>query len=128
MLCQSILGLDDEAIISDYHQSEILLNKKTSEKTSAAASMATKDRKGKLSREIFSGSPSEVMASTLGMIREKYGSIDGYLDSIGFDSLWRKRFLRAVSVHHDNGRRNIEENISEGNIIMQGKRPIQSKL
>ena len=99
MLCQSILGLDDESIISDYHQSELLLNIQGSSKeknTSAAASMATKDKKGKLSREIFSGSPEDVMKSTLLIIREKYGSVEGYLDFIGFDSTWRERFLKAI--------------------------------
>lgn len=99
MLCQSILGLDDESIISDYHQSEIFLNIQGSSReknTSAAASMATKDKKGKLSREIFSGSPRETMESTLLMIRKKYGSVEGYLDFIGFDSTWRDRFLKAT--------------------------------
>lgn len=127
MLCQSILGLDDEAIISDYHQSELLLNPPGSlrEKNSSAASMATKDRRGKLSREIFSGSPSEVMESTLGMIRQKYGSIDKYLDAIDFDSSWRERFLNAVDDNNIVRRGKVQE---LGNLSGQNQNQIQSKL
>ncbi len=127
MLCQSILGLDDEAIISDYHQSELLLNPPGSlgEIKSSAASMATKDRRGKLSREIFSGSPSKVMESTLGMIRQKYGSIDKYLDAIDFDSSWRERFLNAVDDNNIVRRGKVQE---LGNLSGQNQNQIQSKL
>jgi hypothetical protein len=107
MLCQSIIGINDEMIISDYHQSEMLLNSNANDGSAAASSLSdseerntsatTTTRKGKLSREIFSGSPSEVMVSTLAYIRKKYGSINGYLDTIGFDDTWRSRLILATS-------------------------------
>lgn len=109
MLCQSMIGITDDIIISDYHLSEKLLDRThrgntkaggegKGEGSAAATTLMTKTNtsKGKLSREIFSGSPAEVMVSTLSMIREKYGSINGYLDSIGFDSGWRDRFVSVA--------------------------------
>ncbi len=108
MLCQSIIGIPDEIIISDYHQSEMLLNSNSNEGSAAAATLseghsnvsssaATTTRKGKLSREIFSGSPTEVMVSTLAFIRKKYESINRYLDTIGFDDTWRSRLILATT-------------------------------
>jgi hypothetical protein len=35
--------------------------------------------------------PARVMEDTLSYITKKYGSINGYLDSIGFDITWRRR-------------------------------------
>ncbi len=114
MLCQAMIGLDDESIIADYHKSESLLGSK--ERNSSAASMAGKDRKGKLSREIFSGSPEEVMKSTLEFIRKKYGSVNGYLDSVGFNSHWRERFVFTIDA------------IDKGNRKTSNEKKMQSKL
>lgn len=122
MLCQSIIGIPDELIISDYHQSEILLNSNDNEGSAAAASLsegrnvssATTTRKGKLSREIFSGSPAEVMVSTLAFIRKKYGSINGYLNAIGFDDTWRSRLILAT-------RGSIERNNDVKGIALKSK-------
>lgn len=118
MLCQSILGVSDDTIISDYHMSERLLNPHDNE-GSAAASAAIRgeveatSRKGKLSREIFSGSPAKVMASTLDFIRDKYGAVNNYLDTIGFDSVWRERLITATA--NDNG------NQSTSSILLNSK-------
>ena len=110
MLCQSMIGIEDDIIVADYHLSEKLLDR--GKGSAAAATVATtamarsKDTKsssssssnnGKLSREIFSRTPAEVMVSTMTMIRRKYGSINGYLDSIGFDSGWRERFVLVTT-------------------------------
>ena len=107
MLCQSMLGISDEIIVADYHLSESLLNR--NEGSAAATSATTKNnegnstrQRGKLNKSFFSGSPAEVMVSTLKLIRNKYGSVDGYLDSIGFDIHWRERFITATSVAAEN--------------------------
>lgn len=104
MLRQSMLGgISDEIIVSDYHLSESLLNRNEGS-AAASSAMGTNNKgsntqqRGKLNKTFFSGSPAEVMVSTLQFIREKYGSVDNYLDSIGFDSLWRERFVKATSI------------------------------
>ena len=96
MLCQSIVGVEDGIIVADYHRSDRMGSSGGNVEGSAAvdAMMKTEGvQRGKLSREIFEGAPMEAMVVTLGYIREKYGSIFGYLDSIGFDAEWRARFL-----------------------------------
>ena len=108
MLCQSIIGVSDEEIISDYHVSSKL--RKIEDGSAAAEGLkklrkiedgsvaAAGLRKGKLDRRVFSGAPKEAMVETMGFIRRNYGSIcPGYLDAIGFDDQWRLRFVNALS-------------------------------
>ena len=97
MLCQSMIGLNDEEIIADYHLSDAL--RKRDEGSAAADQFGGKvKKKGKLDRSVFSGAPKEAMIETLAWIRAQYGSINpGYLDSIGFDRQWRDRFVKAVT-------------------------------
>ena len=100
MLCQTILGVSDDEIIADYHLSDVL--RKKDEGSAAADSFGGEKvrRKGKLDRSVFSGAPKEAMIETLAWIREQYGSVcPGYLDSIGFDESWRRRFLATQNVH-----------------------------
>jgi len=98
MLCQAIVGVEDDSIVADYHKSDQMGSSGKRVEGSAAADAVMKMegvQKGKLSREIFSGAPVEAMIVTLSYIRDTYGSIFGYLDSIGFDANWRTRFLTA---------------------------------
>lgn len=90
MLCQAILDMDDEEIIKDYHASDSMMRHEGS-----AASDSVTGSKGKLNRNVFSGAPKEAMAQTLKMIRTNHVSLNGYLDSIGFDANWRQRFSTA---------------------------------
>jgi len=97
MLCQAILGVDDATIVEDYHKSEKLLRKM--EGSAAANTIASSQQmqvKGKLNKSFFSGSPEIAMISTLAFIREKRGSLHGYLDFIGFDASWRQRFVTVM--------------------------------
>lgn len=97
MLLQSILGVPDAAIVADYFQSNQMLER---EEGSAAANEIRP--RGRLDRNIFSGTNPEAILATLQHLRQKYGSISpGYLDHIGFDEAWRKR-LGAVLIP-DNG-------------------------
>ena len=98
MLCQFMLGIDDAIIVEDYHKSARLLTKQKDEGSAAADTVTKTETRGKLNR-IFSGAPEEAMISTLAMIREKHGSATSYLDIIGFDSLWRKRFVEAMDTN-----------------------------
>lgn len=109
MLCQSTVGLNDEDIIGDYHLTEKMKHFESSKEGSKAAEVLQKSKgssdggstKGKLDRTIFSGAPKEAMIDTLAFIRNKYGSVIEYLDSIGFDSQWRERFLKCVEKEED---------------------------
>lgn len=94
MLCQSIVGMSDTEIIEEYHRSH-----KLSEGSAAALGISDEKLKsGKLDRRVFSGAPRETMEETLTWLRSKYGSVSpGYLDDIGFDSSWRKRFSVALN-------------------------------
>ena len=105
MLCQSILSIDDVTIVQDYHKSEKLLNI-GKEPSSSVSTVAKTQIKGQLNRNFFSGSPEEAMISTLALLREKYGSLHSYLDFIGFDSSWRKRFQSVMS--EDGGGENMD--------------------
>ena len=110
MLCQSIVVVagsaddnDDAVIVADYHASEQHLQRNSGSAAvrdalggGGAAAAAAMRKEGKLDRNFFSGSPKVVMVETLAWIRSRYGSVSGYLDSIGFDEAWRRRFCNAV--------------------------------
>eukprot|EP00557_Chaetoceros_sp_GSL56_P002777 CAMPEP_0176500480 /NCGR_PEP_ID=MMETSP0200_2-20121128/13576_1 /TAXON_ID=947934 /ORGANISM="Chaetoceros sp., Strain GSL56" /LENGTH=375 /DNA_ID=CAMNT_0017899155 /DNA_START=108 /DNA_END=1235 /DNA_ORIENTATION=- len=100
MLCQAILCMNDEEIAQDYHKSEQMLKDVHSSKN-IIKHEENKIAKGKLNKNFFSGSPTAVMMSTLTFIKGKYGSIDSYLDMIGFDELWRKRFRNVMLRKND---------------------------
>lgn len=87
MLCQSILEIDEKDVIEDYHKSESLIQKRENRKEVV---------EGTLNRDFFSKSPKKVMEHTIQFIKLRYdGSVFNYLDSIGFDSSWRSRFIYA---------------------------------
>ncbi|KAL3894335.1 MAG: hypothetical protein SGARI_007777 [Bacillariaceae sp.] len=100
------MHVPDETIIEDYFRSNGNYQKpgKKSEADdgSAAASAATgpatnKSTKGKLDRNIFSGTNRQAMIDTLAFLRSKYGSVSpGYLDAIGFDKAWRRRLTSVL--------------------------------
>ena len=92
MLLQSILGVPDAAIVADYFQSNQMLDK--NEGSAAANEIRPK---GRLDRNVFSGTNPEAMIKTLQYLRQKYGSVSpGYLDAIGFDAKWRKRLVAVL--------------------------------
>lgn len=47
---------------------------------------------------VFLDAPGEVMLETLETLRDIYGSVDGYLDWIGFDSYDRRRLRDCLLV------------------------------
>lgn len=46
--------------------------------------------------DIFSQAPPDAMLQILQLLRNKYGSIEAYLESVGFDESWQRRFRSAV--------------------------------
>ena len=100
MLCQSILGTDDDTIIEDYHKSEQFLRKKEESAAVVSVVNSKKPEKGKLNKSFFRVSPKEAMIETLAFIRREHGTLYNYLDFIGFDKSWRERFLRVANENY----------------------------
>mmetsp|Transcript_13167 Transcript_13167/g.30596 ORF Transcript_13167/g.30596 Transcript_13167/m.30596 type:complete len:369 (+) Transcript_13167:309-1415(+) len=87
------LGASDEQVINDYVKShgrdQIALG--------AVEREAERIKTGpRLDRRVFQGAKVETMEGVIAHIREKYGSIEGYLDRIGFDQKWRDDLRRAA--------------------------------
>jgi len=84
------LGVDDEDIIEDYSLSANVYAEMNDHKAMVGAlSQRSLDAK------TFLGAPPEVMRETLKNINEKWGSVEGYLNWIGFDEEDRKQLKAA---------------------------------
>lgn len=87
MLCQSLMGMSDDEIVAEYAKSECMRDKDYPLTNKVTV-------KGKFDRKRFAGSPPQAMRDTLAFIRSRYDTVcPGYLDHIGFDKLWRDRFV-----------------------------------
>lgn len=93
MLLQSILGVCDLNIVADYFRSNQMLLGNADVGSAAADEIRPR---GKLDRNFFSGTNKQAMISTLHFLRDKYGSVSGYLDSINFDQTWRTRLASVL--------------------------------
>jgi hypothetical protein len=89
MLLQSIMELSDEEIILDYF--------KSNQMQKGSAALGSLRQTGAMDHDTFSGTNPEAMETTLRFLRSKYGSVSpGYLNSIGFDEIWRQRLLAVI--------------------------------
>ena len=93
-LVKAVLGETEAEIIADYKLSEgideIALGELQQRLEKAAA-----PGKPVLDRKIFSGADPANMVTTLAWLKRSHGSVEGYLDTIGFDAEWRRR-LRGL--------------------------------
>jgi len=92
MLVLSMLGVEREAIVADYTLSDTAyadLNDK--------AAMVGALKQEDLDPDIFLCAPSYVCEDTLNLIDAQYGSVEKYLDSIGFDKEWREKLRLALT-------------------------------
>jgi len=88
----SLLGAEDDAIVEDYSLSANVYAEMNDHKAMVGAlSQRSLDAK------TFLGAPPQVMRDTLANIRESYGSVEEYLDSIGFDAQCRDRLKYALT-------------------------------
>ncbi|CAM9730061.1 unnamed protein product [Ectocarpus fasciculatus] len=90
-LTLAVLGVPDEAIVDDYAKSDTAY-KQLADRDAMVGALAQQE----LDPDTFLGAPPHVMEGVLRFIRVKYGSIDLYLDSIGFDAEWRARLRSAL--------------------------------
>lgn len=88
----ALLGTEDDAIVEDYSLSANVYAEMNDHKAMVGAlSQRSLDAK------TFLGAPPQVMRDTLTNIRNTYGSVEGYLDYIGFDEKSRQRLKYALT-------------------------------
>ena len=81
-------GVSDGDIVADYHRSQGVGR--------SALGGGRIERGVAIDYTRFHGAPEEVMAHVLGYVRGKHGSLDAYLDVIGFDADRRRRLAAAL--------------------------------
>lgn len=88
MFVQHIFGYDEDLILKNYEQSSDNLP----EKLMDTIPESWRDSMGQegFSLQDFFGSPRHVLLQARNFLISQYGSIDCYLDQIGFDSEWKK--------------------------------------
>ena len=88
----ALLGAEDSAIVEDYSLSANVYAEMNDHKAMVGAlSQRSLDAK------TFLGAPPHVMEDTLKNIRRDYGSVEKYLDFIGFDEKSRQRLIYALT-------------------------------
>jgi hypothetical protein len=88
VLCQHMIGASEEEILHDYFLSNCIYD--------VALEQVRKYLDGKVDLSCYANCDKESMRTTLAYLRRKYGSMDGYLDVIGFDESWRQRFVKVA--------------------------------
>jgi protein tyrosine/serine phosphatase len=87
----ALMGVPDEDIVEDYSLSANVYAEMNDHKAMVGA-LSQRN----LDAQTFLGAPPHVMRDTLVSIRENYGSIEGYLDYIGFDEDQRQKLKKAL--------------------------------
>ena len=82
-----LLGGEDDTIDSSSSTSSSSTREKTNKKNQSS---------GMVDWSYFRGSPKTAMKETIEWIQQRYGSIDGYLDSIDFDERQRQQLRDAL--------------------------------
>lgn len=88
----SLLDTEDDAIVEDYSLSANVYAEMGDNKAMVGA-LSQRN----LDAKTFLGAPPQVMEDTLKNIRETYGSVEEYLDFIGFNEESRKRLIYALT-------------------------------
>jgi protein tyrosine/serine phosphatase len=91
MLVLSILGVSDADIVRDYVKSDSAYADINDSKALVAGL-----KQVDVDPNIFLRAFPEVMEQSLTFVRSTYGSVDNYLDSVGFDESWRRKLRLAL--------------------------------
>lgn len=91
MLTLSVLGATDDEILADY----ILSDNAYKQIGDKKAMVVGLDQTG-VDPEIFLRAKPQVMKDTIKYIRSTFGSINGFLDTYGFDESWRMRLRSSL--------------------------------
>jgi protein tyrosine/serine phosphatase len=84
-LVQHVLGVDDNSIVAEYAVSERLL-----------PPSFTHDVLQRGFAEEWARSPAPVIVEAIEFIKQRFGTVDGYLDHIGFSAYWRDELRRSL--------------------------------
>lgn len=87
----SVLGVSDEDIVEDYSLSANVYAEMNDNKAMVGALTQRN-----LNPKTFLTAPPQVMRDTLNQLRQDYGSVEGYLDSIGFSAEDRQKLRSAL--------------------------------
>ena len=93
MLILSILGATDEEIIDDYILSDGAY-KELNDKKAMVASLQQED----LDADVFLTAKAPVMKHTLSYVRSKYGSIQSFLNTYGYDDQWQSKLIKKAGI------------------------------
>jgi protein tyrosine/serine phosphatase len=123
MLCQCVVGVQDQIIIDDYHLSEF----KENDEIGAPVNFYKKSR---FHSFFFKLAPKNVMKLILDDLNTKYGSVSNYLTDIGFNPSWQIRFKNAIDEglkqhfnnEHNNNNNNETNNNHKHNEIISRQR------
>jgi Tyrosine phosphatase family len=97
MLLQHCLGDSESEVIQAYGKSgALLLLEEDADNTASSAVDAAQKTTGLVDWSHFRGSPESAMRDTLLWIQATYGSMDCYLDSIGFSKSQRRKALQRT--------------------------------
>lgn len=91
MLVLSVLGVDDEAIVSDYVLSDTVYAD-MADKSAMVGALQQEN----LDPDTFLRAPRSVMDATIKLLRLEYGGPHQYLESIGFGSADVQRLRAAL--------------------------------
>ncbi|PNW84950.1 hypothetical protein CHLRE_03g165300v5 [Chlamydomonas reinhardtii] len=86
----AVAGASEQQIIEDYARSDALHRV-------ALAGLESREELAGLDMAAFERAPPEVMAATLAYVRRRYGSLAGYLDSVGFGRDKQERLRAALT-------------------------------
>lgn len=93
MVLQSAAGVDDKNIVADFAESHGF-----DQSRRGSAAMQAAAERFKVDTSVLSGAHPRVMEETLAYLSREYGSVcPGFLNEIGFDESWRKRFIAALN-------------------------------
>lgn len=87
----AVAGVEEEAIVEDYGLSANVYAE-INDHTAMVGALSQRN----LDPETFLGAPPQVMRDTLEGVKENYGSMDAYLDWIGFEKGQREKLRKAL--------------------------------
>lgn len=96
MLIQAILGQEESEIVQAYAMSAELLG----EEERSDAENNPSDSGGLVDWSYFRGSPESAIEDTLQWTKQRYGSVEAYLDAISFDDRQRSRLRSCFRERH----------------------------
>jgi protein tyrosine/serine phosphatase len=99
MLLLAVLGATDEDIVADYVLSDGAY-RALDDKKAMVASLKQAD----LDPDVFLTAQPHVILHTLAYVRAKFGSVEAFLDSYGFEAAWRRRLREKAGAGGGAGR------------------------